>query len=112
MQNVVVSRRPKLTEVATTRITDEWMQLIDAQTENRAEWFRGAIEAKLMQCDEFYFSHEALVNSTYTKNTPYTEKNTNVFKSLLGFFTNQRAQKKPNCYDQLDFLAIPNLSQE
>lgn len=23
-----------------------------------------------------------------------------------------QAQKKPNCYDQLDFLAIPNLSQE
>ena len=98
MQNAVVLRRPKLTEVATTRITDEWMQLIDAQTENRAEWFREAIEAKLMQCgNESYFSHGVLTDSTYTKNMPYTEKNTNVFKSLFGFFTNQQAQKKTDC---------------
>lgn len=97
MQNTVVLRQPKLIKVATTRITDEWMQLIDAQTENRAEWFREAIEAKLMQGNESYFSHEALIESTYTGNTAYTEKNTNVFKSLFGFLVKQQAQKKTDC---------------
>lgn len=98
MNNSAVLERPKLTEVATTRITDEWMQLIDMQTHNRAEWLRKAIEEKLMKCDEFNFSHNQEGESKNTWNTTYSPKNTNVFNSIAKFFSKPQTQKKTDCH--------------
>ena len=95
-----VLTQPKLDVSASTRLPPDWLEAIKSSGKSRSDWIREAIKQKLidenlLDLDESHFSHKSECIPTYTLNTLYTSKNTNVFGALLSFFKKQRVQKKP-----------------
>lgn len=84
---------------ASIRYPSDWDVVIKQSPEEKAAWIREAVRRRLIEenligCDEPNYSHEMMNSSKNTSNTLHPSKNTNVFKSLFGFFTKTQVQKK------------------
>ncbi|WP_434279303.1 hypothetical protein [Acinetobacter sp. CE-15] len=96
----VVIEQPKLDVLASTRLPSNWNEAIENNSVNRSDWIREAIKQRLIAenlivLNESNFSHKNECKQTYTLNTSYTSKNSNVFRNVFRVFVKQLAQKKP-----------------